>query len=163
MVAIAKTQTQQVTDLIALTAARTLNGNPSISYNQTAATTNAQNLLSYNTVLGQTISASNLTLTFGSYSYSQTTQAFSATFPPISGQPVTAVSASLTSSGSPAAFSRIWGQSLLPSVTAAAQAAHRPRDLALVEQPRLARTELQPLLVDQCRPDRRDRQSDVEL
>ncbi len=132
MVAIAKTQTQQVTDLIALTAARTLNGNPSISYNQTAATTNAQNLLSYNTVLGQTISASNLTLTFGSYSYSQTTQAFSATFPPISGQPVTAVSASLTSSGSPAAFSRIWGQSLLPSVTAAAQAAHRPRDLALV-------------------------------
>ena len=48
MLAIAKTQAQQAADLAALTAMRTLNGNSSINYNQTAATTNAQNVLTYN-------------------------------------------------------------------------------------------------------------------
>ena len=132
MVAVAKTQTQQVTDLIALTATRTLNGDPSISYNQTAATTNAQNVLSYNQILGQSIQTSQLTLTYGSYDYNQTSQVFSANFPPTSGKPTTAVAATVTSDGSPAAFSKIWGQSLLPNVTATAQAVHRPRDIAFV-------------------------------
>lgn len=132
MVAIAKTQTQQVADLVALTAARTLNGDPTISYNQTEATTNAQNVLSYNQILSQSIQTSQLALTYGSYDYNQTSQTFSATFPPTNGKPTTAVQAKITSSGSPAAFSKIWGQSLLPSVSATAQAVHRPRDIAFV-------------------------------
>lgn len=132
MVAVAKTQMQQVADLVALTAARTLNGDPSISYNQTAATTNARNVLSYNQILSQAITTSQLTLGYGSYDYSQTAQVFSANFPPTSGKPVTAVSATITSSGSPAAFSKIWGQTLLPRVSATAQAVHRPRDIAFV-------------------------------
>ena len=44
MLAIAKTQVQQAADLVALTAARTLIGNSSVNYNQTQATTNAQNV-----------------------------------------------------------------------------------------------------------------------
>ncbi len=81
MMAIAKTQVQQTADLAVLTAMRTLNGNSSINYNQTAATTNAQNVVTYNTILGQSVAASQLQLTFGSYDYSSTTSSFSANFP----------------------------------------------------------------------------------
>src|SRR5208283_4127984 len=91
MVAISKTQAQQAADLAALTAARSLNGLAASNYNQSAATTNAQNLLSYNRVLGQPIQASQLQLTYGSYDYNQTTQSFSANYPPTTGVPTTAV------------------------------------------------------------------------
>jgi uncharacterized membrane protein len=58
MVAISKTQAQQAADLAALTAARSLNGLAASNYNKSAATTNAQNILSYNRVLGNPIQAS---------------------------------------------------------------------------------------------------------
>ncbi len=133
MLAIAKTQVQQAADLVALTAARTLNGNASVNYNQTAATTNAQNVLSYNIVLGHTIQASQLTpLSYGSYDYNQGTQSFSPSFPPKSGSPTTATSATVTSSNLLPAFGKILGASILPSVSGTAQAVHRPRDIALV-------------------------------
>ena len=86
MLAIAKTQAQQAADLAALTAARTLNGNASNNYNQTAATTNAQNILTYNSILGQAIQSSQLQLTYGSYDYNQTTQTFQANFPATTGR-----------------------------------------------------------------------------
>ena len=60
MLAIAKTQVQQSADLAALTAMRTLNGNSSINYNQSAATTNAQNVVTYNVILGQSLQSSQL-------------------------------------------------------------------------------------------------------
>jgi Flp pilus assembly protein TadG len=132
MVAIAKTQAQQAADLAALTAMRTLNGNASISYNQSAATTNAQNVVTYNKILGQSLQSSQLQLTFGSYDYNQTTATFQANFPPTSGSPETAVTATVTSSSLPAGFSKILNYPLLPNVSATAQAVHRPRDIALV-------------------------------
>src|SRR5271163_4000595 len=67
MLAIAKTQLQHAADLASLTAARTLNGTPTTNYNQANATTNAQNVLSYNTVLTQAIQSAQLTLTYGTY------------------------------------------------------------------------------------------------
>ena len=76
MLAIAKTQVQQAADLAALTAMRTMNGNSSNNYNQTAATTNAQNVVTYNVILGQALQSSQLQLSFGSYDYNQTTGAF---------------------------------------------------------------------------------------
>ncbi len=132
MLAIAKTQVQQSADLAALTAMRTLNGNSSINYNQSAATTNAQNVVTYNVVLGQTVQSSQLTLTFGSYDYNQSTSTFSANFPPTTGAAETAVSATITSNSLPGAFSSMLKAQLLPKVTATAQAVHRPRDIALV-------------------------------
>src|SRR5579863_3229145 len=132
MLAIAKTQAQNAADLAALTSARTLNGNPTGSYNQANATTNAQNLLTFNYILGQSIQSSQLTLTYGSYDYSQTTQTFSANFPGTSGVPTTAVTSSVTSNNNPGAFSKIFGSTFLPNVTATAQAVHRPRDIGLV-------------------------------
>ncbi|MFI5461011.1 MAG: pilus assembly protein TadG-related protein, partial [Isosphaerales bacterium] len=132
MLAIAKTQVQQAADLAALTAMRTLNGKASINYNQTAATTNAQNVVTYNQTLGQALQSSQVQLTFGSYDYNQTAKTFQAKFPPTSGSPTTAISATITSNSLPAAFSSILKTQLLPKVSATAQAVHRPRDIALV-------------------------------
>ncbi len=132
MVAISKTQAQQAADLVALTAARSLNGSATGNYNQGEATTNAQNILSYNRVLSNPIQASQLQLTYGSYDYSQSAQAFSANYPPLTGSPTTAVAATVTTISSPAAFSAIFGTQLLPTLSATAQAVHRPRDIALV-------------------------------
>jgi Flp pilus assembly protein TadG len=132
MMAVAKAQAQNAADLAALTAARTLTGNPANNYNSSAATTNAQNILTSNAILGQPIQSSQLTLTYGSYDYNQATQTFNANYPPTQGVPWTAVSATVTANNLPAAFSRVFGASFLPSVSATAQAAHRPRDIALV-------------------------------
>jgi Flp pilus assembly protein TadG len=131
MLAIAKTQVQQSADLAALTAMRTLNGDSSIDYNQSAATTNAQNVVTYNVVLGTSLQSSQLQLTFGSYDYNQTTKTFQANFPPTSGAPETAVAATVTSNTLPGAFTSIFMNQVLPNVTATAQAVHRPRDIAL--------------------------------
>jgi Flp pilus assembly protein TadG len=138
MAAISKTQVQQAADLAALTAARSLDASKS-NYNQSGATTNAQNVLSYNCVLGQPIQASQLTPpmkpptpTYGSYDYNPTTQTFSANYPPTTGAPTTAVLTTVTTSGWPAAFSKLFGTNLLPNLSATAQAVHRPRDIALV-------------------------------
>ena len=132
MVAISKTQAQQAADLVALTAARSLNGNSAVNYNQSAATTNAQNILSYNRVLGKPIQASQLQLNFGSYDYSQTAQSFSANYPALSGSPTTAVSTTVTTTSTSTAFSSILGAQVFPTLSATAQAVHRPRDIALV-------------------------------
>jgi len=133
MMAVAKTQTQQAADLAALVAARTVNGNAAANYNRAAATTNTQNVLTYNTILGQEIASSQLQLTYGSYDYNQSSQTFSANFPETTGQPTAAVSATVTSNGLQRGFSSIFGTQLLPTVSATAQSAHRPRDIALVE------------------------------
>jgi Flp pilus assembly protein TadG len=132
MLAIAKTQVQQAADLAALTAARTVSGNSSNTYNESAATTNAQNILTYNVVLGQTLQASQLQLTFGSYDYSQTTQTFSANYPRTAGQPDSAAAATVTVNSLPVAFGSVFGNHFFPNVTATAQAVHRPRDISLV-------------------------------
>jgi len=132
MLAIATTQVQQSADLAALTAMRTLNGKSSINYNQTAALTNAQNVLTYNMILGQALQSSQLSLTYGSYDYDQTTGTFQANFPPTTGAATTAVAATVTSNSLPVAFASIMKTQLLPNVSATAQAVHRPRDLALV-------------------------------
>ena len=131
MLSIAKTQTQLAADLAALTASRTLNGDPTSNYNQSNATTNARNVLSYNQVLGQSVGSSQLTLSFGSYDYNQTSQSFSANYPSTSGQPTTAAAATVNSVTIPGAFGSLLGKQLIPSVSATAQAVHRPRDIAL--------------------------------
>ena len=132
MVAIAKAQAQNAADLAVLTAMRTVNGDPTDNYNQTAATANAQRVLARNYILGQTIPPAELQLSYGSYDYNQVTQSFSANFPPTPGKPVTAAAATVTTNALPAAFSAVFGRQFLPNVTATAQAVHRPRDIALV-------------------------------
>ena len=184
MLAIAKTQVQQAADLAALTAMRTMNGNASINYNQSAATTNAQNVVTYNLILGKPLQSSQLQLTFGSYDYNQTAKTFQANFPPTSGAPETAVTATITSNGLPGAFSSVMKAQFMPTVTGTAQAVHRPRDIALVldlsgsmrmgtflgfdfyttvahvEQPRHLDPDIRALLIEQRRSARANNQSD---
>jgi Flp pilus assembly protein TadG len=132
MLAIAKTQAQQAADLAALTAARTLNGDATDRYNSSAATINAQNIMTYNYILGQQVLPANkMVVSYGSYDYSPTTQSFSTNFPATSGVPYTAVSATVTTISLPGAFSTVLGSQFLPNVSATAQAVHRPRDIGL--------------------------------
>ena len=128
----AKTQAQQAADLAALTAARTINGNASNNYNQTLATTNAQNILSYNSILGTAIQSSQLALSYGSYDYNDSAQHYSANFPATANTPYTAVASTVTVTNVSAAFSAIFGYTVLPQITTYATAVHRPRDVALV-------------------------------
>jgi Flp pilus assembly protein TadG len=132
MLVIAKAQAQNAADLASLTAARTLTGDAGSNYNQGAATTNAQNILTWNVILGKSIQSSQLQLTYGTYDYDQTTQTFNANFPGTAGTPTTAVTATVSSNNPPSAFSTIFGFQFLPNVTASATAVHRPRDFALV-------------------------------
>ncbi|HLW68535.1 MAG TPA: TadE/TadG family type IV pilus assembly protein [Gemmataceae bacterium] len=131
MLVMAKSQAQNAADVASLTAARTLVGDPSVNYNQSLATSNAQAILTYNNILGVKVGSAQLTMTYGTYDYSQTTQTFAANFPPTSGHPVTVAWATVTATNA-AAFSKVWGLNFLPTVTAQAQAVHRPRDIALV-------------------------------
>ena len=63
----AKTQAQNAADLAALTAARTLKGNSTVSaYNNVAATANAQANLTSNQIFSQSIQSSRPSLAYGS-------------------------------------------------------------------------------------------------
>ena len=132
MLAIARAQAQNAADVAALTAARTLNGDPTTSYNQALATTNAQAVVTYNTILHQPMTGSQVTLTYGTYDYNQSTQTFGANYPGTANMPYTAVTANVTAQNIPTVFGKVLGISFLPAVSATAQAAHRPRDIALV-------------------------------
>ena len=132
MLAIAKTQAQNAADVAALTAARTLNGNSASSYNNSTATSNANAILSYNTILGNTIQSSQLTLTYGSYDYNSTTQVF-ANYPPTSGMPWTAVAATVNSTNLKGSFSKVFREAIpadghLHGAGSAPPARHRPGD-----------------------------------
>ena len=188
MLAIAKTQVQQAADLAALTAVRTLNGNSTNNYNQSAATTNAQNVVTYNAILGQSIQ---VVATARSPTAPTTTtrprSRFSANFPAderLSRRPRSRPRSPRTAL--PGAFSKIFGRrNSCPNVSATAQAVHRPRDIALVmdlsgsmrmgtclgfdfiptsrttNNPDTPRTDVRPLFVEQRRPAGAEHQSNL--
>ena len=148
----------------------------SANYNQSAATTNAQNILTYNVILGSRFNRRNCS----SPTAPTTTTRPRRRSTPISRRPAaspyTAVSATVTSNNLPGAFSTIFGTQFLPNVSATAQAVHRPRDIALVmdlsgsmrmgtclgfdfyttsrttNNPDTARPDVRPLFVEQRRP-----------
>ena len=132
MLAIARSQAQNAADVAALTAARTLNGDPTTTYNLSLATSNAQAIVSYNSILRNPVASSQLALTYGTYDYNQTSQTFGANYPGTANMPYTAVTATVTAQNIPSIFGKVLGASFLPAVSATAQAAHRPRDIALV-------------------------------
>ena len=133
MLAIAKTQAQNAADLAALTAARTLNGNcdqqlqPDRGHDQRAEHLDLQ----HDPGPGDSIVATDAHLRLAT-----TTTRPRRRSTPITRRPAacrrTAVAATVTANSLPGAFSTIFGTQFLPSVTATAQAVHRPRDIALV-------------------------------
>src|SRR5580700_8183813 len=74
MVMVAKTQAQNAADAAAFAGARSLTGG--VNANVTQANANGQTAAAANTILGRSVPAANVTLTFGAYHYDPTTQTF---------------------------------------------------------------------------------------
>ncbi|HWA98345.1 MAG TPA: pilus assembly protein TadG-related protein [Pirellulales bacterium] len=128
LIAIARTQSQNAADNAAIAAVRTLDG--STTGNTSRATSNAQQAGTLSAVLGQSIKSSEMTITHGSYHYDTTSQAFSAQFPPVSPD-IYNLTQVVVAPARAGFFSRVFGLTSF-NISATAQAAYRPRDVAIV-------------------------------
>lgn len=128
MLAVARTQCQNAADNAAMAGVRTIDG--STTQSTSIATTNAQKAGTYSSVLGKTLAVSEIAVQHGAYHYDMTNQTFSAQFPPVSpdNYNLTQVTVTPTRSGF---FLRIFGLTSF-NISATAQAAYRPRDVAIV-------------------------------
>jgi Flp pilus assembly protein TadG len=130
-IAVAKAQCQNCADASALAGARSLDG--TIGQNLSGAQANAANLAETNLVLTQVPTAS---FRWGAFHYDTKNQLFVPTFPPVSPDNYNMCEATVTynvnTSFAPV-FKLIQGSfNPVVSVTAVSQAAHRPRDIAIV-------------------------------
>jgi Flp pilus assembly protein TadG len=140
LIALAKTQLQNAVDAGAMAGARSLDGSSTQNLGalgQTGtATNNAQVTTQANLVLGDTINGGKITLLFGAWHYDTTNQLFTPQFPPVSPDNYNLCQVTATYNVS-LAFAPVFSlinhsfQSLY-QVSASSQAAHRPRDVALV-------------------------------
>src|SRR5260370_2328488 len=135
MIVVAKGQCQNAADAAAMAGARSVDVSPSA--NLAAATANAKAAAEANIVLGQTVQASEVAITMGTYHYAPDTQKFSPAYPPFpapaDGFPpdnYNLCSATVTHTVQ-YAFARVFNLTSL-NVSATAIAAHRPRDVAIV-------------------------------
>jgi Flp pilus assembly protein TadG len=128
MIAIARNQCQNAADNAAMAGARALNGNTGT--NTSAANTLAQTAATSNQVLGQSVTTGNVTLQFGAYHYDNPSQTFYAQFPPSGSDNYNLAQATVAPTRL-SAFAKVFGVTSF-NVSATAQAAHRPRDVAIV-------------------------------
>ncbi|HLN32096.1 MAG TPA: pilus assembly protein TadG-related protein [Gemmataceae bacterium] len=128
MIVVARTQCQNAADSAAMTGARTLDGSP--SSNLTAATANAQNAATNNSVLSQPIQTTDLTIQHGAYHYDPSSQTFYPQFPPVSPDNYNLTQVTVTHNVA-YAFAKVFNLNSL-NVSATAIAAHRPRDVSIV-------------------------------
>jgi Putative Flp pilus-assembly TadE/G-like len=134
LVAVARTQAQDVADLAALSGARMLNGDSSNTANLnnvTTAVAAAQTAADNNNILGKSITTSMITTLPGVYAYNATSQTFSASYPSSPGANAWSVMQVTVNTTTPTYFGRVFNVNSF-NVTANASAAHRPRDLALI-------------------------------
>ncbi|HEY4232063.1 MAG TPA: pilus assembly protein TadG-related protein [Lacipirellulaceae bacterium] len=123
---VAQSECQAAADSAAIAGARSLDG----TQNLTGATANAVTAASNCKVLGETIPASEVTVSHGSYHYDASAEKFSPQIPAVAPdnfnltQVVVTHTVNLT-------FARVFGRSM-STVTATSIAAHRPRDIAIV-------------------------------
>ena len=147
----AKTQCQNSADAAAMAGARawTARRGQNIGDVNTPGTSMyiAQNTAQANQVLTNTIPAANITLTYGAWHYDTASQLFMPQFPPVAPDNYNLVQVNVSYSRpdelrrSLQVSSRNPGFSSLITVQAQAQAAHRPRDVAI--DPRLFRVDEQ--------------------
>ena len=141
LIAVAKTQCQNAADDAAMAGCRSLDGTASQNLGDLntsgSATYNAQQTALANKVLTDTLDASKIILQFGSWHYDTTNQVFVAQIPPVSPDTYTlcqvTVSYDVNTTFAPA-FQALPGSTINPvfTVSATAQAAHRPRDFAII-------------------------------
>jgi Flp pilus assembly protein TadG len=131
MMMVARTQCQNAADAAAMTGARSLNGNTTNNNNYAAAGPAAVTAASNNSVLSQPVQAGQVTVTIGSYSYDSASSSFVA-YPSSKGanDNWTLAQATVTYQGS-TFFGKVFGMSAY-NTAAVATAAHRPRDVVLI-------------------------------
>ena len=127
-VMVARTQIQNAADAAAFAGARTLTGG--VNSNMTQATTNGQNVAAANLIMGRSVPAANVTMTYGSYHYDPASQTFSPQFPPVAPDSSDLAQATLTQ-GNTTFFAKVFGITSF-NVAATSIAAHRPRDVCIV-------------------------------
>jgi Flp pilus assembly protein TadG len=131
LLAIARTQCQDATDLAALAGVRTLNGTGT-NNNYSAVTSAAQQAATSNTVLGSTLQSSQVAVNIGRYTYNTSAQQFEGQFPGPSTDNWSLVQATTTVNvASALPFSKVLSISV-GSLQTTATAVHRPRDVAIV-------------------------------
>jgi hypothetical protein len=130
VVAVARTQSQNIADSAAMAGARALNGDKTNNNNYGAAGTTARAAAQANEVLGKTLTDSQLALQFGSYTYNDAQQKFIVQIPKSSTDNWSLCKATATASGD-TYFAKVLGISSFGTSTSAV-AVHRPRDVAIV-------------------------------
>jgi Putative Flp pilus-assembly TadE/G-like len=138
LIAVARTQVQGAADIAALTGARLLNGDSTVTYNIGSSNTSAVSAATYNTILGQSVASSEVAIRTGQYTYDTTAQKFnpinyttSPSAAPGAGTGAWTASEATISSSQPTYFARVLGVNTF-SVGATATAVHRPRDVAIL-------------------------------
>src|SRR3982750_4283456 len=72
LIAVARTQAQSAADISALSGARMLNGDSTLNYNLSNAVSTGKSPASYNSILNQAVTASDVTMRTGVYKYDST-------------------------------------------------------------------------------------------
>lgn len=131
LLAIARTQCQDASDLAALSGVRTLNGTAT-NNNFAAVAPAAQNAIAVNKVLWTTLQPSQVAVNIGRYTYNSTSQQFEGQFPGPSTDNWSLVQATTTVNvGGSLPFANVLGISV-PAMQTQSAAVHRPRDISIV-------------------------------
>ena len=132
LLATARTQCQDAADGAALAGARTLNGDFAGGNNYSLVDSTARDTTSTKSILSSTLTAGQVNVEIGRYSYNTTNQRFEGQFPGPSSDNWTMVRATITADvNNRMGFSKVFGGTI-PNVTATSTAVHRPRDVAII-------------------------------
>lgn len=130
MLAVARTQSQDVADSAAMAGARTLNGTTGNNYS--AASPDAVTAATANTILSAPVQASQVAVQIGRYTYVTANTRFEGQIPGPSTDNWSLVQATITTNvASQLAFSKVFNFSA-SNLQTTATAVHRPRDIAVV-------------------------------
>jgi Flp pilus assembly protein TadG len=135
LMAMARTQCQNAADCAALAGARTLSGNQSANDNFANCEPAARKAVSANQVQGVAINGNdttNIVVNIGAYSYDPTAGLFTIKLPKGSSDPYDLVQVNITVPNNATFFGRVFNISSY-SMSATATAAHRPRDVCMIQ------------------------------
>ncbi len=128
----ARTQGVEAADAAAMAGARALNGNTSANSNYSGVLPAAQLAATDNSILGNPLTSSQVSVNIGRYVYNSSAQRFEGQFPGPSSENWSLVQATINVPvGNSLAFSRAFNFAP-PNIQATATAAHRPRDVAII-------------------------------
>ena len=132
MLAVARTQCQAAADAAAMAGTRTLNGISSNNNNYSNVSPQALLAAEGNSILGNAVQSSQVTVNIGRYAYNTTTQQFEGQIPGTSGTNWTLVQAQVTANLSgKLGFSKVFG--FVPSnITTTSTGVHRPLDICVI-------------------------------